>query len=231
LLLLTGFSSFAAEDQNVTKSWSIAEFGEPLYKEDMPHWPYVNPDAPKGGSIVLDYFGTFDSLNPYILKGDSAVGIGLIYDSLMVSSGDELVSRYGLLAASVEYPEDKSWMIFNLRPEAHYDDGVAITAQDYKFAFDTIREHGSPFLKSFYEDFEGLEVLDDLRIKFTFKTRNNMKPLIKAAGLSPEPKHFWDKRSDLDIAETYLESPPSSSAYRVTKVEPGRSITYERVDN
>jgi microcin C transport system substrate-binding protein len=122
-------------------------------------------------------------------------------------------------------------MIFNLRPEAHYDDGVAITAQDYKYAFDTNREHGSPILKSFYEDFEGLEVLDDLRIKFTFKTRNNMKPLIKAAGLSPEPKHFWDKRSDLDIAETYLESPPSSSAYRVTKVEPGRSITYERVDN
>ena len=227
-LLLLSYSSLAADEQKITKTWAIAEFGEPLYKDGIEHWPYVNPNAPKGGKIVLGAFGTYNSLNTYILKGEWPTGIGLISDSLMVGSGDELVSRYGLLAESVEYPDDKSWMIFNLRPEAKYDDGVAIVAQDYEFAFNTMREHGRPFLKSFYEDFEGIEVLDDLRIKFTFKTRNNMKPLIKAGGVGPEPRHFW---KDRDITETYLDPPPSSSSYRIAELDPGRSITYQRVEN
>ena len=114
--------------QDVTKTWAMAEFGEPLYQDGIEHWPYVNPDAPKGGTIVLSAFGSFDSLNSYILKGEWPRSIGLVGDSLMVNSADELASAYGLLAETAEFPADKSWVIFNLRPEAAFSDGTPITA-------------------------------------------------------------------------------------------------------
>lgn len=228
LMSLSGLAT-AADDQPVTKTWAFAEFGEPLYKDGIEHWPYADPSAAhKGGQVVLGAFGTFDSLNTYILKGQWPNGIDLIYDSLMVGSGDELSSMYGLIAESVEYPEDKSWIIFNLRPEARYHDGTPITAGDFEFAFRVMREHGRPFLKSFYEDVESIEVLDEHRLKFTFKTRDNMKPLIKVAGLSPEPRHYW---ADKDISQTFLEPQLTSGPYRIAKIDPGRSITYQRVDD
>lgn len=217
-----------AHAQNVIKAWSMAEFGTPLYKQDIEHWPYANPDAPKGGEIVVGAFGSFDSLNTYILKGEWAAGIGRARDSLMAGSGDELASAYGVIAESVEYPDDKSWIIFNLRSNAYYEDGVKISAGDFEFAFDTIRKHGRPFLRSFYADVEGVEVLDELRLKFTMKTRNNMKPLMNVAGISPLPRHHWKTR---DISKTTLEPEPASGAYRITDIDPGRSITYQLVDN
>lgn len=216
----------AGAEDKITKAWAIAEFGTPLYDETMEHWPYANPDAPKGGSITLGAFGSFDTLNPYILKGEFPGSIGLIYDNLMVGSGDELVSSYGLIAESVEYPEDKSWAIFNIRPEARYHDGVPITAADFKFTFDTIREHGRPFLKSFYDDVESAEVLSERRIRFNFRTRNSMKPLAIVAATSPQPRHYW---ADRDISKTTLEPPLGSGPYRIKSVEPGRKIVYERV--
>ncbi len=218
----------AAADEHITKSWAIAEFGEPLYDETMEHWPYANPDAPKGGSITLGAFGTFDTFNPYILKGEFPSSIGLIYDSLMEGSADELVSAYGVIAESVEYPEDKSWAIFNIRPEARFHDGVPITAADFKFTFDTIREHGRPFLKSFYDDVESAEVLSDRRIRFNFRTRNSMKPITIVAGTSPQPRHYWETR---DISKTTLEPPLGSGPYRIKSMEPGRNIVYERVED
>ncbi len=214
--------------QNVTKSWSMAEFGTPLYKDGIDHWPYANPDAPKGGEIVLGAFGSFDSLNIYILKGEWPPSLGLTSDSLMANSGDELASNYGVIAESVEYPDDKSWIIFNLRADAHYEDGVQITAADFAFSFDTIREHGRPFLRSFYADVEAVEVLNDLRLKFTMKTRNNMKPLMNVAGIAPLPRHHWKTR---DITKTTLEPEPASGAYKIVSLDAGRSITYELVDD
>ena len=217
----------AADEPAVTKTWAIAEFGEPLYKDGIDHWPYANPDAPKGGRITLGSFGSFDSFNTVILKGEFPGSIGLIYDGLMASSGDELMSAYGLIAETAEYPEDKSWIIFNLRPEARYSDGVPITAHDFKFSFDMTKEHGRPLMLSFIEDIESAEVLSDHRIKYTVKTRDSMKPLMVAAGQVPLPRHFWGEAHD--ITKTTLDPPPSSGAYRISSVEPGRSITYERV--
>ncbi len=226
-LLLT--STVAANsDTNITKTWSMAEFGEPLYDESMTHWPYVNPDAPKGGSIVLGAFGSYDSLNTYILKGEIPRSIGLTGDSLMIGSADELSSAYGLLAESVEYPSDKSWIIFNMRPEARFDNGTPITAADIAFSFQTIREHGKPFLKSFYEEVDGVEVIDTHQVKFTFTTSNTMKPLMKVAGLSPLSVDYW---KDKDITKTYLTPQPASSAYAISNIDAGRSITYKRVDD
>ncbi len=235
VLLVTGISqplisTAQADDQagEITRAWSMAEFGEPLYDESMTHWPYVNPDAPIGGNIVLGAFGSFDSLNSYILKGEYPRSLGLVSDTLMIGSGDELASAYGLLASSVEYPADKSWIIFNLRPEAHFDNGSPITAADIEFSFKTIREHGRPFLKSFYDEVESVEVLGDHQIKFSFNTTDSMKPLMKVAGLSPLSVEYW---KDKDISKTYLTPGPSSSSYYLSNIDAGRSLTYKRVEN
>jgi microcin C transport system substrate-binding protein len=214
--------------ETLSGTHAIAEFGTPKYSADMPHWPYVDPNAPKGGKIVLGAFGTFDSLNTYLLKGNWPGSIGLISDSLMVASDDELLSVYGLIAKSAHYPEDKSWIEFSLRPQARYEDGAPIVAADFKLAFDTIRKHGRPFLKAFYQDVEDVEVRSDHLLRFTFKTRNNMKPLVQIAGLAPLPSHYW---KDHDISKTTLAPWPSSGAYKLTKVDPGRSLTYTRVEN
>lgn len=224
------FSTAQADDQadKITRAWSMAEFGEPLYDESMTHWPYVNPDAPIGGNIVLGAFGSFDSLNSYILKGEYPRSLGLVSDTLMVGSGDELASAYGLLASSVEYPADKSWIIFNLRPEAHFDNGSPITAADIEFSFKTIREHGRPFLKSFYDEVESVEVLSDHQIRFSFNTTDSMKPLMKVAGLSPLSVDYW---KDKDISKTYLTPGPSSGSYYLSNIDAGRSLTYKRVED
>jgi len=229
-LMLGGIFPTVAQEagHKITRTWAMAEFGEPLYGPDMRHWPYANPDAPKGGSVVLGALGTFDSLNTYILRGQWPVGIGLIGDSLMTGSGDELSSAYGLIAESAEYPEDKSWIVFNLRPEARWHDGQPITADDFKFAFDTIEQYGRPFLQSFYADVSGIEVLDPHKLKFTFKTRNSMKPLLTVAQFSPLPRHWWNANGR-DITKTTLEPLLGNGAYRIKAIDPGRAITYERV--
>jgi len=214
--------------EEITKTWAMAEFGEPLYKDGIDHWPYVNPDAPKGGSIVLGASGSFDSLNTYILKGTYPRSLGLAGDSLMTGSADELDSAYGLIAETAEFPEDKSWVIFNLRPEAKFSDGAPITARDFEFALETIRAYGRPFLKSFYEEIEGIEVLGDHKLKFNLTTKDSMKPIMTAAGMGPLHSEYWKER---DISKTYLEPQPSSGAYVISSVDPGRSITYTRDEN
>lgn len=213
----------------VTKTWAIAEFGVPKYRDDFQGWPYANPDAPKGGRVVLGGYGSFDSLNFLILRGSWPAGIGLIGDSLMAESGDELGAVYGLVAETVEYPADKSWIIFNLRPEARYHDGVSVTAEDVKFTFDTLREIGRPFLQSFLKQVADVEVLSEHRIKFTMTTRDTMKPLVTLGTmLLPLPRHWWQDR---DISQTTLEPLLGNGAYRIADIDPGRSITYRRVED
>lgn len=228
LLAAPGVIAQSDGEADITRSWALTEFGEPVHAETMTHWPYVNPDAPRGGQVVLGAFGTFDNLNPYLLQGSVASSIGLTMDTLMMESGDDLLSVYGLIASHVEYPQDLSWAVFHLRPEARYDDGTAITAADFELTFRTIREHGRPFLRAFYREVEDVEVLDAQRIRFSFSTRGKMKPLINVAGLAPMPRHHWAGR---DIASTTLEPWPSSGAYRVSNVDAGRAISYTRVED
>ena len=128
----------------------------------------------------------------------------------------------------MEYPADKTWIIFNLRPEARFTDGVPITADDFCFAFESYKEHGRPLVRAFIEDIASCEVLDRHRLKFTVKTRYSMKPLMIAAQFSPMPRHFWEQR---DISKTTLDPPPGSGPYRISAVKPGRSITYQRVED
>ena len=177
---------------------------------------------------MLGDFGSYDTLNFYVLKGDWPDSIGLVYDELMTSSDNEIDANYGLIAESVSYPEDKSWAIFKLRPEAKYHDGNPIIAEDFVFALNTIKEHGRPFIQAFYEEVTSAEALEDGRLKFTFSTRDNMKPITIAAGMSPLPVHYWEGK---DPTESSLEPPLTSGPYRIKDVDPGRSITYERVDD
>lgn len=231
-VLATGIAKASDTDavaEGVTRSWSMAEFGTPLYDESMPHWPYVNPDAPKGGNVVLGAFGTFDSLNSYILKGTPSRVLSHSTDTLMVASADELTAAYGLLAESVEYPADKSWIIFNMRPEARFHEGTPITAADIEFSFNTILAHGRPFLKSVFKDVQGVEVLDDHKVKFTFSTKDNMKPLMTVATLlTPLSAQYWE---DKDISKTFLTPQPASGAYYLSGVDAGRSLTFSRVED
>ena len=213
-----------AED-TVTKT-AIAEFGEPLYAGGIEHLPYANPNAPKGGKIVLASFGSFDTLNFYVQKGEWPDSIGAVYDSLMESSADEIDGLYGLIAESVEYPADKSWAVFKLREEAVYHDGMPITAADFVHTLDTIKNHGRPFIQSFYVDIVRAEALSDKLLKFTFATTDSMKPITIAAGISPLPLHYWEGK---DVTESTLQPPLTSGPYRVKELDPGRSITYERV--
>lgn len=218
----------ATDAAGVIKTTAIAEFGQPLYPPDMPHWPYVRPDAPKGGSITLGAFGSFDSLNTLIERGAWPAGISLASDSLMVGSADELFAAYGLIAETVEYPADKSWIVFNLRPEAKWSDGQPITAEDFVYSFDFIRNQGRLFLRSFFDDIEKCAALEPRRLKCDMRTKGTMKPLMAAAGLNPIPKHYWTQPGR-DLSKTYLEPAVDSGPYRIKSVEAGRAITYERI--
>src|SRR5687768_1424233 len=136
--------------QDVAPVHALAMHGAPKYPADFQHLDYVNPDAPKGGDFRQHVIGTFDSLNPFIVKGVPAAGAGSIYETLLESSSDEPFTEYGALAASIEVPEDRSWVIFNLRPEARWHDGVPLTADDVAWTFNTLITEGTPFYKAYY---------------------------------------------------------------------------------
>ncbi|MEX2297930.1 MAG: extracellular solute-binding protein [Dongiaceae bacterium] len=207
---------------------AIAMHGDPLYGPDFAHFDYVNPDAPKGGTLTLDAVGTYDTFNPYTLKGVPAAGISLTYESLMVSSGDEAFTEYGLIVETITVPEDRSWVEFALRPEARWHDGEPITAADVVFSFDTLKAKGHPFYRAYYGSVATAVALDTHRVRFEFiEGENRELPLI--IGQMPVlPKHYWEGR---DFEAPTLEPPLGSGPYRVKNFESGRAVTYERVED
>lgn len=204
----------------------IAMHGAPKYAADFTNLEYANPDAPKGGEMRLAVAGTFDSLNSYIIKGVAAPGIGMVYQTLMANTEDEAFSEYGLLAETTEIPEDRSWVVFNLRKEARWQDGKPVTADDVVWSFDTLMSKGHPFYKAYYANVKSAVAESPIRVKFTFNmTGNRELPLIM--GQMPVlPKHFWKGK---DFAKSTLDLPLGSGPYKVKSVDPGRRITYERV--
>jgi microcin C transport system substrate-binding protein len=228
LLLLLLCSVLPVKAEELITSYGISNFGKVKLQKDFEHLPYVNPDAKKGGKITIGVYGNFDNLNPYILKGMVPSGLGMTMDSLFVGSGDELMSMYPLLAKNVQYPADLSYAIFEINENAKFDDNVKITTKDFKFSFDMIGENGAPFLQSFYKNVSSCEVISETKIKFNFKTKDTFEPLMAVASLSPLPVHFWQ---DKDFSKITLEVAPSSGAYSISKVDPGRSIVYKRNEN
>lgn len=217
----------------IIKSASIAMHGTPKYRDNFQQLDYVDPQAPQGGTLKNSTIGTFDSLNPFIIKGTPAAGMtylgqSFLYDSLMEQSHDEPFSMYGLLAETIEYDtEDKSWVAFNLRPNAQWHDGKAVTAHDVVWTFNTLIEHGSPFFKAYYGDVTKVEATSNTRVHFTFGHADNAELPLILSQMTILPKHFWEKAEN-DFTTTSLKKPLGSGPYKIAQIDTGRSITYER---
>lgn len=207
-------------------SHCLSLYGECKYKPGFTHFDYVNPDAPKGGSVKLAETGTFDNLNPFILKGVKAPGITTIFDSLMVASMDEPQTMYGLIASSVDVADDNSAAEFTIRKEARFHDGSPITPDDVVFTFAALKEKGDPTYKIMFAPIVKVEKSAENKVKFTFNdTKNKELPLI-VASVPVISKAYYSK---VDFEKTTLESPLGSGPYKVEAVEQGKDIIYKRV--
>jgi len=203
---------------------------EPELPADFPHFPYANPDAPKGGNINLWAFGTFDSLNPIPLKGNKASGLGLVYEPLMTTSLDEASAEYGLIAEWVSYPEDFSSATFGLHEKARWHDGKPITPADVIFSLNVLKEH-NPFYAAYYANVAKAEQTGAREVTFYFDSQNNRELPLIVGQLRVFPKHYWDGSEGRDPARTTLKPPLGSGPYRIIEADGGRSVTYERVDD
>ncbi|NBX65961.1 MAG: ABC transporter substrate-binding protein [Proteobacteria bacterium] len=223
LATLVSLPVFAAEAVH-----GIAIHGEPKYKPGFTHFDYVNENAPKGGTLRLSAVGTFDSLNPFIVKGVSASDAGLVFQTLLTGSADETFTQYGLLAESIEVPDDRASATFNIRKEAIWNDGKPVTAADVVWSFETLTKKGAPFYAAYYADVEKVIAENDKRVTFKFKKAGNRELPLTVGQMPVLPKHYWENRK---FEETTLEAPLGSGPYKFTKIEPGRSLTFERVKN
>jgi microcin C transport system substrate-binding protein len=215
----------AQAQEGGTKVHALTLGDAPKYGPDFDHLDYVNPDAPKGGTVTQGVTGTFDSFNPFIIKGTPA-GLGGLFETLTASTEDDAMSEYGLLAESMEVAPDKSWIIYNLRPEARWHDGKPVTADDVVFTFNILMEKGNPVYRYYYADVAKVERLDERRVKFQFKRGGNRELPVIMGQLQILPKHWWESRKFEDVL---LEPPLGSGPYKLGKFDMGRSYTMERV--
>ncbi|MFS4438892.1 extracellular solute-binding protein [Paracoccaceae bacterium GXU_MW_L88] len=222
LLLASAVIPFAAwaEPQH-----GIAMYGAPALEEGFTQLPYVNPEAPKGGEIVYGESGSFDSLNPYILKGRPAYGVQAhMVETLMGRNYDEPFGLYGLLAESIETDEARSFVEFTLREEATFSDGSPVTVEDVIWSMETLASDGHPRYRNAWEKVESSEQVDERTVRFTFSEADRELPLI--IGLRPIlKKGFYD---DKDFAESGLDAPIASGPYILGDFEPGRFIEFTR---
>lgn len=200
----------------------------PKYPDNFSHFDYVNPDAPRGGKLGLPAFGSFDTLNPYTLKGQSADGVSpLMFETLMVQSWDEPFSQYGLLADDVELADDKLSVTFHINPKARFNDGSPVLAQDVVFSYVTLRDKGHPQYRIYWSDIKGAVVLDDHRVRFDFARVNPELHLI--VGDIPIFSRKWV--GDKDFDKMALEEPITSGPYTIKKYDLGKYITFKRNPN
>lgn len=203
----------------------LSVFGDLKYGPDFERFDYTSADAVKGGKVTLSTIGTYDNLNPFILKGVAAAGAGGIYDTLMVNSLDEPFSVYGLLAESADTSEDKSSVTFVLREEARFQDGEPVRADDVVWTYETLVNEGHPFYRSYYAAVDSVEAIDERTVKFTFEETGNAELPLIVGQLAVLPKHFWEGR---EFAKTTLDPLLGSGPYEFGRIDPGRSIEYKR---
>ncbi|GGA49280.1 extracellular solute-binding protein [Pelagibacterium lentulum] len=208
---------------------------EVKYPEGFAHFDYVNPDAPKGGTVRLNSLQTtFDSFNPVLPEGQAASGLGLVYETLMTSSLDELYTQYGLLAEAMAYPDDYSSVTYRMNPNARWHDGEPVTVDDVLWSFEMLLEI-SPFYQSYYANVTDVEITGEQEITFSFdETGNRELPHIMGQMLVL-PKHWWEGENaegqQRDIRRSTLEPPLGSGPYRLDSFVAGRSVTYARVED
>jgi microcin C transport system substrate-binding protein len=207
------------------RTYGLALVGRPQLPPGFAHFPYVNPDAPKGGEVVLAAIGSYDSFNPFILRGTSGP-VAAVWDTLTRASADEPDTGYAHLAHTIEVASDHTYVAFELRPEARFHDGVPVTAEDVAWSFDTLRDHGRPYFRQYYADVSGVTTEGPLRVVFHFKTAGNRELPQILGQLAVLPKHWWQGR---DFAAPLTEPPLGSGPYRVGKFEFGRTLVMEQV--
>ncbi|WP_170122081.1 extracellular solute-binding protein [Breoghania corrubedonensis] len=232
-LVIAGAMAFglAATPSRADPAAGIAMHGDPTLPAGFKYLPYVNPDAPKGGTITLGVQGTFDSLNPFIIKGVAARGLwdyqfgNNVYESLLVRNRDEPFSLYGLLAESVETPPERDWVEFRLRKEAKFSDGTPVTAEDVIFSLALLRKSGRPHYRTWFKKIVRMESRDARTVRLIFEDGKDRElPLL--IGLAPIlPEHALDPA---DFDKSSLALPIGSGPYTVDKVDPGNSIVLKR---
>ena len=206
----------------------LSAFGDLKYPGNFSHFDYVNPQAPAGGQLSMigsSGVTSFDSLNAFILKGQPAEGLGLLFDTLMVRAMDEPDAMYGLLAQSAEIAEDRQSVIFRLRPEARFHDGTRVTAADVAFSFDTLKKHGHPIISLPLRDVSRAEVIDDQQVRFVFTGPETRDLPMTVAELPILSKAYYTAH---DFTQTTMDPPLGSGPYKVTHAQQGRAITYGR---
>jgi microcin C transport system substrate-binding protein len=223
IFLITAVSAAA----QVTVAKSFALHGEPKYPENFSNFDYVNPYAPKEGTLRLHSIGTYDNFHRFALRGIAAAGSEEIYDQLMVGSDDEVDVVYPLIAEQIEYPSDYSWVIFHINPKARFQDGAAITAKDVAFSFNTFFDKGVPQFRQYYSNVDDVTVLDRYRVKFTLK-EGDKEMVLSLATNRIIPKHYWDSR---DFSEPQTEVPVGSGPYRISDYKIGQYVVWERVED
>ena len=194
VMFLSSLIHYQVSSQEPYRAHGLAMHGDPKYSSDFPHFDYVNSTAPKGGKIVEGAFGSYDNLNPFILKGRSAAGLGNLFETLMTNSYDEAFTEYCLLAESVEWPEDRAWVTFTLRAEAKWHDGQPVTVEDVIWSLETIKAKGHPFYRSYYANLASAEKVGDRKVKFTFSGPPNPELPLITGQMPILPKHYWQER-------------------------------------
>jgi microcin C transport system substrate-binding protein len=205
---------------------SLSLYGDIKYSSDFTHFDYVNPDAPKGGVLRLPAIGSFDTLHPYIIKGQSADGVDALTGiTLMTQSYDEPFSMYAYLASSVERADDNLSITFNLNSNAVWNDKTPITAHDVMWTFNTLIKEGAPFYRAYYNDVKAVTAINDKIVKFDFKTNQNKELPLIIAQMPILPKHYW---ADKKFTETTLTPPVSGGPYQISNVIAGRTLEFTR---
>lgn len=224
LFLATGAVSAVAEPMH-----GIAMHGDLKYPAGFRQFDYANPAAPRGGTLRQAVVGSFDTLNPYIVRGVPAAGLSGVYETLLARAQDEPFSLYGLLAESVDVPDDRSSVVFRLNPRARWHDGTPVTADDVLFSYEVQRQYGTPNRRLFYGKVALAERLDERAVRFTFRREpdggiDREMPMLMGL-LGVQQKAWWQDRV---FDRTTLEPPPGSGPYRIAEVEAGRRIVYAR---
>ncbi len=225
MVLPTEATTIERQVVDVSGTFGLAMHGQPKYGPEATHLDYAHPDAPKGGALKIAAIGSFDTLNPFSIKGKSAQGLNLVYDRLMARVWDEPFTMYPLIAERVEVPDDRSSMTVHINPKAKFQDGTPITADDVIFSLNTLREKGRPNMRRVYGLVEQTERLGPLRVRFNLSDGHDQETVMILALMPVLSKAWWEDRN---FDATLLEAPNTNGPYRISKIDPGRSIPYKR---
>ena len=225
---LLATASEAADVSSVPTVHALPLYGEPALPADFRHFPHANPDAPSGGDLIRAAQGSFDSTNPFIVRGTPASGLTQIYDTLLESNPGEPFTMYGLLAEGIRLDPERRWVEFDLRPEARFHDGEPVDAQDVVFSFETLTTKGQPFYRAYYSDVDSVTAIDSDTVHFDLGDSESRELPLILGQMPILPEHYW---RDRDFEAVTRDSLLGSGPYRIAEVDPGRRIVYERVDD